>query len=622
MKRHGLIRRIALRLALPGLFLPALAALPAGAVIGGSGVSLERFPHTSIFLSSVTIQGNSSLPYALYMISVPNNSGISISTIGHIQTIGPGEGSVTGNPRWNTATDLQVLRDDATQVSTGPFSVIAGGGYNKATGEYAVVMGGQYNTASGKRTFIGGGTSNNVSANDSVVVGGNTNIITGNTIYSAILGGTQNNSSGSYNFISGMNNRSPGSYCAIAGGRDNYCYGGFYNIVGGGYVNAAGSPSGSYAVVPGGRSNTASLTYAFAAGYASSSTASGTFTWSDSSLTPMVNSVADRVVFKSSGGFIVSGSTNPAEPWVHISSKGNVGIGVTPGEERLTVQYRETGITTGIVGSSMTAYNPNTGSGGALGLFIYSASNATGYNGNANGLRVYVSGSGADKMHGGYFENKNTATGYGIWTQSNTSDPNGIGLYANAPTAIRGISTTSGATGTGLYGGSLGGGGAIGIRAVQTNSSGYAVYGEAKKHGFASPASFSTSTVTANLDVRRHVLFKNSGSVSVYNCTGGGRYGLPVLVTYSADQAGRVDFYTGDAGYSNCTVRLAFTNQVASPNTVASVIISPANAATAGAQRYVSGVSGTGFEVVFPSVAPSGTYSFNYITVNTLGGEY
>ncbi len=80
--------------------------------------------------------------------------------------------TVGGNKRGVRATDLQKSRAMASQVASGPQSVIAGGSNNTAHGNEAVVTGGASNTASAQNSTVGGGTGNIADANNSWIPGG------------------------------------------------------------------------------------------------------------------------------------------------------------------------------------------------------------------------------------------------------------------------------------------------------------------------------------------------------------------------------------------------------------------------------------------------------------------
>ena len=118
----------------------------------------------------------------------------------------------------------------------------------------------------------------------------------------------------------GGQNTSGGMAAVVAGGAGNNAKGSL-SVVGGGSENMA---IGSYSMIPGGVQNTAKGNYSWAGGILSSSTAQGAFTWSDSQMVVNQNDVPDRTVFKNRGGFLITGSTNPA-----MSGTSNRGMLVT-----------------------------------------------------------------------------------------------------------------------------------------------------------------------------------------------------------------------------------------------------------------------------------------------------
>ena len=147
--------------------------------------------------------------------------------------------------------------------------------------------------------------------------------------------------SGQNSFIGGgANNTASGPDAAVSGGYGNIAVGND-SFIGSGYGNMV-TGSGYRAVVPGGESNTAAGQYSFAAGKKSSSTANGAFTWSDSGNINIgvvtENNVADRTWFKNSGGFLVTGSTQPiSDGGFYVSGAGKVGIGTASPGAKLDV---------------------------------------------------------------------------------------------------------------------------------------------------------------------------------------------------------------------------------------------------------------------------------------------
>jgi len=119
--------------------------------------------------------------------------------------------------------------------------------------------------------------------------------------------------------ISGGGSNRAGDRAAVGGGQYNAASG-MGSAIAGGYSNTA---SGAYSAVPGGAYNNASSDYSFAAGRRSQSGAVGAFTWADSRDVPLFNNVQDRVWFKASGGFVVSGSTSIADPKFTVTGMGD-----------------------------------------------------------------------------------------------------------------------------------------------------------------------------------------------------------------------------------------------------------------------------------------------------------
>ena len=239
-------------------------------------LDLAGFPVLSV--SSLTMSGAGLLISSSIYTGA---SGVFISTAGSIMTQGLGNGSALPAARGLGAVDLQTARSATAHIAAGLYSVVSGGSGNRASNTSAVVSGGDNCTASGYASVVGGGQSNSASGSVAVVSGGLNNAASGNS--------------------------------AVAGG-------GRYNAV-----------SGDYAAIPGGYGNLASGAYSFAAGFASSSTAAGAFTWADAQGVGVDNKSANRTLFKSRGGFMVTGSTNTAmagtlDRGVLLTGDGLVGI--------------------------------------------------------------------------------------------------------------------------------------------------------------------------------------------------------------------------------------------------------------------------------------------------------
>ncbi|OIO04086.1 MAG: hypothetical protein AUJ51_02590, partial [Elusimicrobia bacterium CG1_02_56_21] len=169
--------------------------------------------------------------------------------------------------------------------------------------------------------------------------------------------------------------------------------GGKHSTIAGGHYNTA---SGLYSAVPGGSYNTASAPYSFAAGYGAQSTAQSAFTWQDSGGWFLNNNVQDRTVFKSKGGFIVTGSTNTnmlgnIDRGIMMTGNGMLGISTGAPQAALDI------VSTGTVQTQFAQIWRNSG-----GIVISSVS-ATGvamaskFVGDGSGL-TGVSGSDATKL--------------------------------------------------------------------------------------------------------------------------------------------------------------------------------------------------------------------------------
>ena len=280
----------------------ALTSVTAAGAVSKTGDTMTGWLNMSG--SSVTITTDGALQYALYTNSLV------ISTYGAVQTIG-------GNSRGLGAVDLQTARGSVSQVAGGLYSSLSGGVNNTASGNFSAVGGGNTNNATGHYSTVQGGQSNQATGDQSAVSGGMNNLTTG--VYAAVGGGYNNNAATDHSVVGGgWNNSATGLHSAVGGG---------------GYNTA----SGLYSAIPGGSTNTANGAYSFAAGYMSSSTVQGAFTWSDSEGIVMENTVMDRTVFKNRGGFLVTGSTRTtmsaaSDRGVLITGDGLVGISTgTPG---------------------------------------------------------------------------------------------------------------------------------------------------------------------------------------------------------------------------------------------------------------------------------------------------
>ncbi len=339
--------------------------------------------------------------------------GITISTAGAVQTAGVGNGTVAGNPRGSGAVDLQTYRSGPAQVASGDYSVIGGGANNTAESNAAAIAGGETNyvEAAAPYSFIGGGYQNDVQMPFSMIGGGDFNVVSGS--YAVIAGGQNNNAyadyasvsggymnavasgangafigggsgngaSGMYASLGGGQGNSAAAYSAVMGGVSNNANGGYAAVVGGSTNTATGMASfvgggqynqasgqgafvgagkynhanGDYSSVPGGLENSAVAQYSFAAGYQSSSTAMGTFTWKDSSPGSLENNVPDQVMFEAAGGFWVSTGTAISAPAFYVDTNNRVGIGTMSPAVKLEVHSDFAGAISGFSDSGGAA---------------------------------------------------------------------------------------------------------------------------------------------------------------------------------------------------------------------------------------------------------------------------
>ncbi|MBL7989529.1 MAG: hypothetical protein JNJ94_15815, partial [Chlorobi bacterium] len=127
-------------------------------------------------------------------------------------------------------------------------ATVGGGFSNTASGFISTVGGGQSNTASGDRSTVGGGGSNTASGIVSTVGGGFSN--TASSDRSMVGGGQSNMASGFASTVgAGLTNTASGQYSTVGGGENNTASG-QYSTVGGGRQDTA---AGDYSIIPGGR---------------------------------------------------------------------------------------------------------------------------------------------------------------------------------------------------------------------------------------------------------------------------------------------------------------------------------------------------------------------------------
>ncbi|MEZ4785695.1 MAG: hypothetical protein R3F28_16660 [Candidatus Kapaibacterium sp.] len=252
-------------------------------------------PATAATTFAWSLTGNSGTIPGTNFIGTTDNVALHIRTNNVDRLIFNTNGSIQrdagGDARGDRAIDLQTARVAATQVASGPLSVIgggightasgirstvSGGELNTASGTHATVSGGVTNTASNTQATVGGGANNTASALRSTVGGGSSN--TASADYSSVSGGESNSASGVRSHVSGgQGNTASGILSTVGGGSSNVASTTQATVGGGGSNTASGTrstvsggelntASGVNSTVGGGRSNTASIQYAVVSG--------------------------------------------------------------------------------------------------------------------------------------------------------------------------------------------------------------------------------------------------------------------------------------------------------------------------------------------------------------------
>ena len=273
--------------------------------------------------------------------------------------IGGGQGNELGTGCHNST----IAGGDGNRIEAlASASAIGGGADNRISrSSFSTIGGGTGNQVSGEAysSTIGGGSGNVVGgfSGGATIAGGEENIMGGQTQRSTIAGGGENSiqvfsaqstiSGGSGNLIGassrnstiggGVGNTMEGGTpaCTIGGGNENTIdRGNSESTIAGGALNAIGGTSssspfigstisggvansnyGSYATIPGGRSNHAAA-HAFAAGTAARATNEGSFVWSDSTGGGIGSTASNQFTALASGGvrfFTDAASTTGAE---------------------------------------------------------------------------------------------------------------------------------------------------------------------------------------------------------------------------------------------------------------------------------------------------------------------
>jgi hypothetical protein len=170
-----------------------------------------------------------------------------------------------------------------------------------------LVAGSAMNTVSGANTYgatISGGGGLN----------GTRNVVTDAL---GTIGGGWGNTAAGFSTIAGGAGNKAGPLATVAGGQANGATAAFAAI-GGGINNSA---SGQYATVPGGSENIAAGVSSFAAGQAANASTDGAFVWGDaSSFDPFASTAPNQFLIRAMGGVGI-GTTAPSE---QLDVNGNV----------------------------------------------------------------------------------------------------------------------------------------------------------------------------------------------------------------------------------------------------------------------------------------------------------
>jgi trimeric autotransporter adhesin len=204
-------------------------------------------------------------------------------------------------------------------IGTSSYSSINGGQANEIIGDsqyrvrYGAIGGGASNRLyqAGWYSTIGGGSQNQIlhEARFATIGGGVGNRISSSNAVGAAIGGGSGNYVGSQSGTigGGRDNSVESAQATIGGGIGNSIFSGAYAAtIGGGSSNLVmASPESllgeSYAMIPGGRDNTAA-DYCFAAGRRARATNTGAFVWADSSNLDFGSQATNEFAVRATGG--------------------------------------------------------------------------------------------------------------------------------------------------------------------------------------------------------------------------------------------------------------------------------------------------------------------------------
>ena len=170
-------------------------------------------------------------------------------------------GDTGGNTRGAFSFEFQASRAANTQVA-GWRSAVIGGSNNQSSGASGV-LGGKGNVASGYYSAVVGGTSNTASTYYAAVIGGKSNTASGQ--YTVVIGGKSNTLSGKYSVVVGGVSNNNSAMMSVALGGSSNTLSGRYSIIAGGQNNTVNS-SAQHSVILGGVQNTMSAYYSVVMG--------------------------------------------------------------------------------------------------------------------------------------------------------------------------------------------------------------------------------------------------------------------------------------------------------------------------------------------------------------------
>ncbi|RJG10902.1 DUF2793 domain-containing protein [Pseudomonas cavernicola] len=160
---------------------------------------------TNLTEAKITATPNATVPVVSLSVTITETSGdMAYVAKGNGATLAqvPNNAATGGNKRGIKATDWQKERSAATQVASGDYSAIGGGSGNETSGTYSVIAGGLGNWGISNYGFIGSGDGNTNSSAYGVIGGGYLNT-TGTDGYSVVSGGANNLASGQFATING-----------------------------------------------------------------------------------------------------------------------------------------------------------------------------------------------------------------------------------------------------------------------------------------------------------------------------------------------------------------------------------------------------------------------------------